>query len=217
MHDISFKLNVRLTLSDPPGDTFYRLAYGNDVTDEGAWTDDDWSVSGRYGLTVDDLLYDLEPIFSEHISIFDSFMGASSYGFTFFTDRQFSGKTYTLNLQFDNCSYVGLDSYMPEAELSLKLYSISQSYYNWVNYLWQRDDGTLSGLGDYGFGNPIWGYSNVSSGAGVVAAQAVSVCKIDLTEFIKDTIAHQNQQDQEIKRQSALIHCSDLPAAVRLE
>lgn len=77
MYDISFNLNVRLTLSDPPGDTFYRLTFGHDVTDESEPDDDDWSVSGRYGLTVGDLLYDLEPIFSEHIGIFDSFMGAS--------------------------------------------------------------------------------------------------------------------------------------------
>ena len=65
---------------------------------------------------------------------------------------------------------------------------MSPSYYNWANYIWQRDSGTLTELGDYGFGDPIWGYSNVSSGAGVVAAQSKSVCTIDLTDFIQETI-----------------------------
>ena len=186
-HEVSFKLSVQLTVADTPGPTFYRFEYGCPGNDSGAGSGD-WSLSDKYRLSVGGLVYDLEPIFSEHIGAFESMMGADAYGFTFFTDRQFAGKTYTLHLQFDNCFYVGRDDFMPDGRLELCLYSISQSYYDWTNYLWQRENGTLSDFGDYGFGDPIWGYSNVSSGAGVVAAQSRAVSTIDLTEFIRNSI-----------------------------
>lgn len=198
-HEISFRLKVRLTVADIPGDTFFRFSYDcNSKGDEAgndSDVDGDWSTSGNYGLKVDNLLYDLEPIWGEHIGIFESLMGADAYGFTFFTDRQFSGKTYTLNIQFEDCRFICLDNYIPEDELSLRICTISQSYYNWSNYLWQRDRGTLTDLGDYGFGDPVWGYSNVSSGAGVVAAQSESECKINLTGFIEEILKQQSDRD----------------------
>lgn len=81
---------------------------------------------------------------------------------------------------------------MTDPQLSLNLFSISPSYYNWANYVWQRDNGALTDFSDYGLGDPIWGYSNVSSGAGVVVDQSKSAHTIDLTEFIKNTIKQQN-------------------------
>lgn len=187
-HDISFKLNVELTILDPSSDNYYKFGYGfpdfNGDSDE----DDNYSSPGNYGLWISGLQYNLEPIFSEHIGIFESIMGGDAEGFTFFTDRQFLGKSYTLHLQFDNCVYRGSDDFMPEPQLSLILFSISPSYYNWANYVWQRDNGSLTDFSDYGLGDPIWGYSNVSSGAGVVAAQSKSSYTIDLTDFIRETI-----------------------------
>ena len=40
-------------------------------------------------------------------------------------------------------------------------------------------------MADIGFADPTWGYSNVSTGAGVVAAQSTTSVTIDLTEFLK--------------------------------
>ncbi|MDE5850237.1 MAG: hypothetical protein K2H38_08860 [Muribaculaceae bacterium] len=35
-----------------------------------------------------------------------------------------------------------------------------------------------------GLSEPVWGYSNVSTGAGVVAAQSPATVKIDLSDFL---------------------------------
>ncbi len=137
----------------------------------------------------------MEPIFSEHISIFESIMGGDAEGFTFFSDRQFAGKSYTLHLQFDNCWYRYPKDKTPDCKINMVISSVSPSYYSWANYVWQRDSGILPELSDYGLGDPVWGYSNVSTGAGVVAAQSHSVCTIDFTDFITNIITRQYEQD----------------------
>lgn len=177
-----FKLKVDLKIDDPEGDNYYKLSFNNLAPageDPGLY-----EAIEYYGSVFGGLLYNMEPIFSEHISIFESVMGSEAIGFALFTDRRFAGKSYTLRLLFDDCRF-----YLPKDKLyfnaNLIVHSVSPSYYNWANYTWQRDLGSMEDFSDYGFGDPIWGYSNVSSGAGVVAAQAESVCAIDLTEYIK--------------------------------
>lgn len=187
-YNIQFRLKVFLTISDPAGENYYKFSFQNTNTDNIYEDEDNQSNSHTPYISVTDLQYDLEPIFSEHIGIFESIMGGDADGFTFFSDRQFSGKSYTLNLQFDHCWFRYPTGEIPECKVNLIINSVSPSYYNWANYVWQRDNGTLSDLSDYGLGDPIWGYSNVSSGAGVVAAQSKSVCMIDLTDFILKTI-----------------------------
>lgn len=180
---ISFNLKVDLTINDPGGENFYKFSYSAYPEKVG-----DGYGSPLTGLGINNLRYNAEPIFSEHIGIVESIMGGDADGFTFFSDRQFSGNTYTLHLQFDNCWFRYPKGDIPECKVNLIINSVSPSYYNWANYVWQRDNGTLSDFSDYGLGDPIWGYSNVSSGAGVVAAQSKSVCTIDLTDFIQETI-----------------------------
>ncbi len=183
---VQFKLKVALRIEDPDGENYYKFSFNSGTqTNENS---DNHDASGNYGFEISSLVYKMEPIFSEHIGIFESIMGGDADGFTFFSDRQFSGKSYTLNLQFDNCWFRYPTGEIPECKVNLIINSVSPSYYNWANYVWQRDNGTLSDLSDYGLGDPIWGYSNVSSGAGVVAAQSKSVCMIDLTDFILKTI-----------------------------
>lgn len=183
---VQFKLKVALRIEDPDGENYYKFSFNSGTqTNEDS---DNLDASGNYGFEISSLVYKMEPIFSEHIGIFESIMGGDADGFTFFSDRQFSGKSYTLNLQFDNCWFRYPTGEIPECKVNLIINSVSPSYYNWANYVWQRDNGTLSDLSDYGLGDPIWGYSNVSSGAGVVAAQSKSVCMIDLTDFILKTI-----------------------------
>lgn len=183
---VQFKLKVALRIEDPDGENYYKFSFNSGTqTNEDS---DNLDASGNYGFEISSLVYKMEPIFSEHIGIFESIMGGDADGFTFFSDRQFSDKSYTLNLQFDNCWFRYPTGEIPECKVNLIINSVSPSYYNWANYVWQRDNGTLSDLSDYGLGDPIWGYSNVSSGAGVVAAQSKSVCMIDLTDFILKTI-----------------------------
>lgn len=187
--ELRFNISVAMKIEDPAvTEDYYRLSIiGFNTAGNEEYGDD---VTFSFGT----LQYESEPIFSEHIGVFESVMGNDAgTGFTFFTDRQFSGKDYTLHLIFDNASY-SVKMYgecRPElfdCGLSLSLHTISQSYYNWVNYIWQRDEGSLNELGEIGLGDPMWGYSNVSTGAGVVAAQSYRTYDINLKDFIEETL-----------------------------
>ncbi len=67
----------------------------------------------------------------------------------------------------------------------ITLHTISKSYYEWSAYSWQKDNGFTSDLSDLGLSEPLWGYSNVSTGAGVVAAQSESTYTLNLKEYIE--------------------------------
>ncbi len=193
-YTVQFKLKVQITISDPTEENYYKFSSKVDEAD----IDDEtlYSPHPPYQLIISELQYDLEPIFSEHIGVFESIMGGDAYGFTFFSDRQFAGRAYTLNLQYNNCWFQGTLDEMPDCKFTLTLNSISPSYYNWANYVWQRDNGTLTELSDYGFGDPIWGYSNCTSGAGVVAAQSSAEYAINFTDFIEETITNYKNNNQ---------------------
>ena len=75
-----------------------------------------------------------------------------------------------------------------ECGIYLYLTTVSTSYYNWAVYKWNVDEGIMGDLSDIGLAESKWGYSNVSTGAGVVAAQSSSKATIDLKEFLKTTL-----------------------------
>lgn len=194
-----FNLSVDMEIEDPRSeDNYYRLSMigFNDGREE----EDSESYSKFVSFYPGEFKYEAEPIFSEHIGVFESVLGNSSYGVTFFTDRQFSGKNYTLHLAFENGSYRmtmynGWNPELFECGIEVALHTVSKSYYNWMNYLWQRDEGFLGDLSDIGLADPIWGYSNVSTGAGVVAAQSYKVYTINLKEFIEDVFSVKKYAD----------------------
>lgn len=183
---IQFNLKVKLSIEDRDGEDFYKFSFYSlpqpvqdpDNPDEGEY----------YGFSIGSLNYNMEPIFSEHINIFESIMGGEADRFSVFTDRQFAGRSYTLNLQFYGCWYMFPKGTVPDCAVNLNVSSISPSYYSWCNYMWQRDNSMLTDFSDYGLGDPVWGYSNVSTGAGVVAAQSSSICTIDLTDWVKQVL-----------------------------
>lgn len=183
---ISFNVNVELEVVDnPDSDNYFNITHLATVPNVA-------TTSGEYQWNYGSLDYESEPIFSEHIGVFESITGGDSFGFTFFTDRQFQDKSYTLHLQFSNCSYyVGSQEWDPElldCGYMFILHTISKSYYYWNNYLWQRENGITEDLGNIGLGEPVWGYSNVSTGAGVVAAESQTSCTISLSDFLEQTI-----------------------------
>lgn len=189
--DLVFDVSIGLTLTDRPDTSdFYRFSFAgfpkSDISPDDSWTD--CPVHFLTG-TFDDKF---EPIFSEHISAFESLMGSESSGFTFFTDRQFSGKEYTLHLRFNNAGLKvrnpTFDENLLNCGYTLELQSVSQSYYNWENYKWQIENSVTGDIIDLGFGNPIWGYSNVSTGAGAVAARSIYTHTINLKDFLQSIL-----------------------------
>lgn len=189
--DITFIINIEMDINDPDGtDNFYRFAYNqSNPPAEENWdyeSNDFHDVSFSMG----SLEYDSEPIFKEHIDVFETIMGNSEdTSFAFFTDRQFSGKRYTLHLNFSNNRYFvrsqEYDESLFEISIDLHLITVSRSYYNWAVYKWYVDEGISGDLSDMGLAESKWGYSNVSTCAGVVAAQSSATFTIDLKGFLE--------------------------------
>lgn len=190
---ISFNLSAEIIVPDRADtEDFYRFSYFSYYPSLDN-NDDTWIDSPDYCyLELGSFHDELEPIFGEHIGIFESIMGAEPYGFTFFTDRQFSGRNYPLHIRFTNANfYVQANEWNPDlldCGYIFTLRSVSKSYYNWVNYLWQSSESIMGEMSEIGLGDPFWGYSNVSTGAGVVAAQSMTDYTVHLRDFLETTL-----------------------------
>lgn len=193
--EIRFNLTIEMDINDPGEiDNFYLFGYNwfdGYISDD---LDDELYGGQPPMLSIGTFEYDAEPIFGEHIGVFETIMGNDEfYDFNFFTDRQFSGKKYTLHLNFKNCAYrvnsQVYDEALLECGVNLFLTNVSRSYYNWAVYKWNVDEGIMGDLSDIGLAESKWGYSNVSTGAGVVAAQSSSTYTIDLKDFLKSVLS----------------------------
>lgn len=194
---IRFNFKAEINIVDNPASDHY-FRFSSSVFFPGS--EQDLGEDDYPGMDITNWLFsggtfksETEPIFSEHIGIFDLAMGSDAEGFCYFTDRQFQGKQYTLHLQFADGSYFvnvpEWDVELLECGYRLTLSSISQSYYNWVNYVWQSNEGMTGDMGNIGFSDPIWGYSNVSTGAGVVAAQSSITFTVNLRDFLANSLS----------------------------
>lgn len=195
--DADFTFDIRISMdfeNTVAADDFYRLSYltymphgimtYGDLMDQ--YGDSTYYV-GLWGENFDAL----DPVFYEQTDPFEDIMGGSYYTL-FFSDRQFRGKTKSLTYGFSDCRFLmsGWDE-SPEAldcGWLVTLFSISESYYNWLSYADQASGFILSDLTDIGLSEPVWGYSNVSTGAGVVAAQSSATVTIDLRDFLLQTL-----------------------------
>lgn len=193
---LSFNLRVPIKLVDRPvSDDYYRLSYHWKFPDFDTYSDSNLPSEVTYFyFSTGTLDYKSEPLFFENVGAFESIFGYDDEGILFFTDKQFADKSYTLNIHIDDISYYLLN---PEFEnkfdfkIVFQVAAVSRSYYDEAICMWQRDSGALGELGDIGFAEPIWGYSNVSTGAGVVAAETISTLTIDIKDFLEKAI---NQQ-----------------------
>ncbi|MDE5786132.1 MAG: DUF4249 domain-containing protein [Duncaniella sp.] len=194
--DVDFNLYVSLSITDDPhSDNFFKLDFTGSTAEgqEGDGTDFWYPHHPYTSFRPGEIQYDAEPIFNEHIGVFESIFGDSENMFMFFSDRQFAGKDYTLRLNFRNGYYsVNTANYDPalyDCTITFELATISRSYYDRLLYIWHRDSGALGDMGDFGFAEPICGYSNVSTGAGVVAARSMSTCTISLGDYLESAFA----------------------------
>ncbi len=190
--DITFNLNIEMDVDDPAGvDNYYHF--------DSNWFSTSAGDDSEPLLLSGSLEYDAEPIFKEHIGVFETIMGNDEgTSFVFFTDRQFSGKTYTLHLNYTGNTFrVASEEYdesLLECGVNLYLTTVSQSYYYWAVYKWNADEGIIGDLSDIGLAESKWGYSNVSTGAGVVAAQSSTQYIVDLKDFLKTAL--NNKEDE---------------------
>ncbi len=134
----------------------------------------------------------LDAVFYEQANAFDEVL---NYGYRnlFFSDRLLNKESNALDFAFLGCSF-DISNWTGNKEKlvcgwKITLHSISESYYKWLTYCWQSDSAVLGDIADVGLADPAWGYSNVSTGAGVVAAQSSTTVTINLQDFLYDYIS----------------------------
>lgn len=197
---VDFNMKILLKIEDIyRTDDFFHLGFtkllppGIDADDNSSiWWDEEPDIP-HVELYLDNFDARDEPLFKECLSMSDNLIGPDDEDLPLiFTDRKFSLKDYTLTLRFNGLIYrvqaPEYDSDLYDCKLELTVSTVSRSYYDRAIYVWQRDAGWIGDLSDIGFAEPMWGYSNVSTGAGVVAARAVSTCTISLKDFLKTTL-----------------------------
>lgn len=197
---IDFDIVVRLEVEDRSTErqyyqlNAYQLYDGNMISD--------YFYNSNIFISPGRLNFEKESIFSEILGTIDGLNEASIGHFSYFTNRSFSPGSYTLNLNYDDFSLLFRDISLesdPDAlverligyadfEFVLDLSRVSESIYNRAYYLWQAEEGSLNDLASIGLADPMGAYSNVSTRAGVVGAKNSRVEKINLKEFITDTL-----------------------------
>lgn len=188
-----FNLLVKIEITDISDfEDFYHLSFkdfylADPLTDENI-KDPDYFTDIFLFYTPGYLDYDAEPIFFENVEEFESVYGEPQ-GFNFFTDKRFSDNSYTLTLLFRGCRYQlkakNFDPEFLDCGMKITLHSVSKSYYDWEFYSQQIDSGILNDITEWGFSDPIWGYSNVSTGAGVVAAESSTHIILNLKDYLE--------------------------------
>lgn len=130
-----------------------------------------------------------EPLFTEHVSTLESVI-ANTSGYSIFSDRQINGHTYPLHISLKDLQ---LDYNNPNnnpelanAGVDLILSAISPDYYKHVLSVWEAEDGIVGSLGGVGLGELVSTYSNVSSGAGIVAASTPTTYHLALPPLIPE-------------------------------
>ena len=191
-----FNLLVKLEITDLSDlQDYYHISFKNfhladPLTDDNL-KDPDYFEDKHLFFTSGYLYYDAEPIFFENVEEFESIYGEPQ-GFDFFTDKSFNGSSYTLNLLFKGCIYQLMaknwDPEFLDCGMLITLHSVSKSYYDWEYYYNQINSGILNDITEWGFSDPIWGYSNVSTGAGVVAGESSVPVILNLNDRLKDLL-----------------------------
>ncbi len=189
--DIRFNLSADITVCDRAEVADY-YHYAAAVYYPGMDDDSGMLMGSRVDMYTGQLNYRAEPIFSEHTEVIDAINGSDPDGFTFFTDRQFAGSEYTLHIRYNNMGYnvrsMKYDEQLFDSGIHVVMSTVSGSFYDWENFVWHVNNGAVTDIGSTGLGDAVWGYSNVSTGAGVVAARTISVYRIDLSEFLEKSI-----------------------------
>lgn len=168
------QLKVGITFKDDPDRKNYYLIY---FESRGLTRDNEtqevilnsiWSP-----LSVD---YSKEPLLLSSFSALESVLGYDFMSWVHgrvFTDDLINGQEYTIQVLTGIYSSYWVDSPMPEDPDNSRvcLYSISESYYQYLKSIIALEDEGLQGsMADKGLAEPIPIFSNISGGVGILGA-----------------------------------------------
>lgn len=194
--DLTFNLEIKVGISDKESsEDYYRISFPDYISsnlstmENGTNIDqvNDYELRFYGGI----LNYEAEPLFYENVEEMESIYG-SAMGFSFFTDKKFTDSSYILNLHFSSGKYIikseNWDPELLDCGKEITLHSVSKSYYDFEYYDFYIPYGVIGNLSDFGYIDPIWGYSNVSTGAGVVAAESTDSFKVSLKNSLEQIL-----------------------------
>lgn len=138
--------------------------------------------TGYYGYYETEIDY-IDPVFKEQDAILDesmAFNGLEKRGGALFTDQSINGQTYTLQIKETTAE-------LDETEQRIiSIYSLSESYFLYLLSLQKIAGSTLEGgLGNIGLAEPLWVYSNVEGGTGILGGNQHSETTITLNNLSK--------------------------------
>ncbi|MDE6381022.1 MAG: DUF4249 domain-containing protein [Muribaculaceae bacterium] len=179
----NLKCNLYAYFTDPSASTdFYDLTIGY----SSSYQNNEEAYAYIYYLPY--INFSGEPLFKEHVSVIESIIADTLYGYTVFSDRQINGLTYPLLIDFNELSFTYRNPQnLPgpkEYGIEVTLRHIDPTYYKHVISVWEGNDGIVGVLGGAGLANAVFPYSNVSTGAGVVAAYAEASLTIPMVDII---------------------------------
>lgn len=181
-----FEMDLMIWFTDNYDSTDY---YKFGVTSSGVENGDAGDIEYSETLSFRDV--SREPLFSEHVSVLESVL-FPTMSYNIFSDRQISGKHYPLHIRLEDVSYkIEKGTLIPgkgESRFIFNLSVISPEYYRHVIATWIAENGSLGQLGSVGLAQPVFAFSNVSSGAGVVAAQAPFIAELPVMPIVEEAL-----------------------------
>ncbi|MBD5206404.1 MAG: DUF4249 family protein [Bacteroidales bacterium] len=191
--DFNLEVEIEIINNDSKVNYFQFYYEGYYPTVNGISRMENFSEEEKIFFHPGNLEYSLENIFQEHIGILDNAISAEiSSHYQLFTDKMFSNEKYTLHLLFTAGKYEMQTDFLSrelfDCGVMIHINSISQSLYNYGLYLWNQEESMSANLADFGLADLKWGYSNVSTGAGIVAARTKNKIRIDISDFLREQL-----------------------------
>lgn len=179
-HDPNVRIDLKFNDPNGLGDCYTLEGFLQNKSLSGQTNDGAWDYATFH--------FNDEPIFSEHVSALEKVLDMDSYGCAFFSDRKIDGKSYSLRLSVDQGIMTFLNPIenpnVLDIKVILKFSHITKDYYNYLLSQWKVNDGFEGQLSSLGFAEEMQIYSNVSTGAGIIAARTVSECPVSLKDAL---------------------------------
>ena len=187
------KFNLLAYLTDSAKDTDY---YDIMAALTNSYDNDDETYAYLYSNNYPMLDFSGEPLLREHVSVLESAV-SDIYGYSIFSDRQINGRTYPLRIEVNQFTFLyrnPLDLPGPkEFGIKVTLRHTDPVYYWHMISVWEGNYGITGALGGVGLASPVYPYSNVSTGAGTVAAYAEASLTISIADLIAIAQQGKNQ------------------------
>ena len=160
------RLNIEysITFSDPAGEENYYMISGRQYHDTGGG-------------------FSSDPIISENNTPMDAIFSKNST-FVVFSDRSIDGRTYTLRYTCSYTPFIPITDFAERLTDRIALCSISRDYYLYLLSIYKKYGDLNHNLEDLGLTEPKIIYSNVTDGAGIVAAQSSDTIVNDVHDIV---------------------------------